>query len=189
MFYIFLFSLAKCTNRIDRMGLDQDAVARRGKVARELKEDDKEICICRECDEEFSVNERYCPCCGHPPDYEEQELLVCWRKHSKLHGWMEALWEKRGRPNNRPEMEGFNCTDLPLTLEDIDRLEADVKARNLTQAKVPEMYSSLGEHLGIENLFADDSSDEDYLETDLEFCKEARESLKDGYEVFYTAYY
>ena len=30
---------------------------------------------------------------------EDQELLQTWRKHPNLQGWMERLWEKKGRPN------------------------------------------------------------------------------------------
>ena len=29
----------------------------------------------------------------------EQEQLTTWRKHNRLHGWMEQLWEDKGRPD------------------------------------------------------------------------------------------
>ena len=28
----------------------------------------------------------------------EEESLADWRKHNRLHGWMEDLWEDKGRP-------------------------------------------------------------------------------------------
>ena len=30
---------------------------------------------------------------------EDREELSYWRKHNRLQGWMEALWEDKGRPH------------------------------------------------------------------------------------------
>ena len=30
---------------------------------------------------------------------DNREELAYWRKHNRLHGWMEELWEDKGRPN------------------------------------------------------------------------------------------
>jgi ABC-type sugar transport system ATPase subunit len=49
-----------------------------------------------------------------------------WRKHPNLHGWMEKLYFEKGG-----SAEVFDCVAVVLTREDLDRLEADVKARRL----------------------------------------------------------
>src|ERR1700738_2892190 len=57
-------------------------------------------------------------------DFEisQSERLHYWRKHPDLHGWMEALYrEKHG------SAESFNCVNLALTADDLDRLEADIR--------------------------------------------------------------
>ena len=62
-----------------------------------------------------------------PVDFEVEQAteLHYWRKHPNLHGWMEALYYEKGGG------ELFNCVPLVLTPEDLDRLEADVRAANL----------------------------------------------------------
>jgi len=44
-----------------------------------------------------------------------------WRKHPNLHGLMEALYYTKGG-----SAETFNCVTLQLTLDDLNRLEADL---------------------------------------------------------------
>ena len=60
---------------------------------------------------------------------EEQEELAYWRKHNRLQGWMEELWNDKGRPNAPEEtspMGDFNCIPVELTLSDLEQLEAHV---------------------------------------------------------------
>lgn len=52
--------------------------------------------------------------------------LHYWRKHPNLHGWMEALYREKGG-----SADEFNCVSVALTREDLDRLEADVRAKCL----------------------------------------------------------
>ena len=110
----------------------------------------------------------------------EQEELAYWRKHPNLQGFMEDLWEQKGRPNanvssdENPFGSEFNCVDLELTLEDIDALEASVKGDEL-----PETGGFF---------FGDDSSDH-YKESDLEFCVNARKALADGQMVVYSSWW
>jgi hypothetical protein len=158
---------------------------------------------CKNCNESFSeddLDSDACPECGEDPEADVSNFsseydanseipIAYWRGHSYLHGWMEALWEKKGRPYKHPDWEDFNCANLPLTLEDINQFEADVVAQNLPQANKPKMYSSLEKHLGLKGLFGKDSPDQQHKETDLKFCEDARLAVKNGYEVFYTAYY
>ena len=54
--------------------------------------------------------------------------LHYWRKHPNLHGWMEAIYRAKGG-----EDENFNCVNLLLTAEDLDHLEADIRAGNLPE--------------------------------------------------------
>ena len=49
------------------------------------------------------------------------EEIGYWRKHNRLHGWMEHLWEKRG---NTAE---FNCVDLLLDNDDLNQLQKDIE--------------------------------------------------------------
>jgi len=112
-------------------------------------------------------------------NYESEELAY-WRKHPHLQGFMENLWEQKGRPNanvssdENPFGSEFNCVDLELTLEDIDALEASVKGDEL-----PETGGFF---------FGDDSSDY-YKESDLEFCVNARKALADGQMVVYSSWW
>jgi len=110
----------------------------------------------------------------------ESEELAYWRKHPHLQGFMENLWEQKGRPNanvssdENPFGSEFNCVDLELTLEDIDALEASVKGDEL-----PETGGFF---------FGDDSSDH-YKSEDLEFCENARKALADGQTVVYSSWW
>jgi hypothetical protein len=61
------------------------------------------------------------------PDHEvdftacDASQLHYWRKHPNLHGWMEALYITKGG-----SAESFNCVNLVLTADDLNRLEQAV---------------------------------------------------------------
>jgi len=109
----------------------------------------------------------------------EKEELAYWRKHPYLHGWMEGLWESRGRPG-KPEkdhslgLSQFNCIPLSLELEDLDSLEKAVKTNMLPETG---------------GFFFGDDSSEEYKNDDLEFIKKAREALDAGLEVYYDSWW
>ena len=109
-----------------------------------------------------------------------EEELAYWRKHPNLQGFMENLWEEKGRPNITKEQQDsvmgsdFNCVDLELTLEDIDALEASVRGEELPETG---------------GFFFGDCSDEHYKEEDLEFCANARKALADGQMVIYSSWW
>lgn len=118
----------------------------------------------------------------------EQWEISYWRKHNRLQGWMEQLWEDKGRPNFDPKVGGFNCTPLPIDESDLEQLEAHVCNKDL-----PETGGFF---------FGDDSftwEDEDgnphkgkdyyHKQTDLDFIEQARKAIKDGNEVFYHCWY
>ena len=98
--------------------------------------------------------------------------LAYWRKHPNLHGWMERLWEEKGRPGVTSDTEMFNGIELELTWTDIENLEADILADNLP---------------GTTGFFFGDDSDEYYRESDLEFVKQARADLFLGLKVYYNS--
>ena len=71
-------------------------------------------------------------------DSEEQTELAYWRKHNRLQGWMEQLWEDKGRPNFDPKYHGggigdFNCIPVELNLSDIEQLEAHIENKSLPE--------------------------------------------------------
>ncbi len=94
--------------------------------------------------------------------------LHYWRKHPNLHGWMEALYREKGG-----SAELFNCANLQLGREDIDRLEADIKARCLP--------NTAGFFFG--------ESDGTEIEDDLSFVNKAREALAADLTVCYTSWW
>ena len=112
-------------------------------------------------------------------DDGEKEELAYWRKHPNLQGWMEDLWESKGRPglteDNSGNMLGdFNCIPLELTHDDLDDLEDAV------------MNSELPQTVGF---FFGSNSDDDYMEQDLEFIVRAREALDSGLTVVYDSWW
>ena len=103
-----------------------------------------------------------------PDDNESQEELHYWRKHPNLHGWMENLYQEKGGKS-----ESFNCDNLQLTEEDINRLEEDVNNDSLPETQ---------------GFFFGQSYPEDKV-NDLEFIRKAREALAEGYDVYYTSWW
>jgi hypothetical protein len=101
-------------------------------------------------------------------DSEGSSEIFYWRKHPNLHGWMEALYRKKGGKD-----ESFNVSRVRLTSEDIDQLERDV-----TGEKLPETTG----------FFFGWSGPEDQ-EKDIAFIKIARATLAEGYAVFYTSWW
>lgn len=101
-------------------------------------------------------------------DVEHYGELHYWRKHPNLHGWMERLYREKGGRN-----ASFNCVNLLLTLDDLDRLEADVRARKLPPTS--------GFFFG--------ASDGSEIEDDLRFIAKAREAIEDGLTVYYSSWW
>ena len=94
--------------------------------------------------------------------------LHYWRKHPNLHGWMEKLYYEKGGA-----ADPFDCTTVALTVDDLDRLKADVKADNLPHTE--------GFFFG-----ASDSSEK---EGGLAFIAKASEALAAGQTVFYDSWW
>jgi hypothetical protein len=93
------------------------------------------------------------------------QQLYYWRKHHRLHDWMQRLYVAKGGRN--PD---FNVAPLALNSADLNALETAIKAGDLWARLEP--FSG---HLT--------SKEQD----DLEFIHQARVALKDGLAVFYVA--
>lgn len=106
-------------------------------------------------------------------DASSQEIAY-WRKHPNLQGWMEKLWEAKGKPNVDGGGDMFNNIELELTWEDVDRLEKDIKAGVVSELETT-------------GFFFGDPSDDYYREHDLEFCVNAKAELFLGRKVFYNS--
>lgn len=98
----------------------------------------------------------------------EASELHYWRKHPNLHGWMEWLYYGKGGTEHP-----FNCVPVVLTSDDLDRLEADVRA-----GRLPETGG-----------FFFGESDGTEAEGDLAFIAKAREAIAAGFTVFYDSWW
>jgi len=98
----------------------------------------------------------------------EPEEIHYWRKHPNLHGWMENLYYSKG--GNR---DSFNCTNLLLNIDDLNNLEYDISNNNLPQ--------TAGFFFGTTN--------GDEVEDDLQFVRNAKEAIAEGYSVYYSSWW
>ncbi len=98
--------------------------------------------------------------------------LAYWRKHPNLHGWMEQLWESKGRPRQSVGWPIFNGIELELTWDDLDNLEHAIR-----HGKLPDT----------EGFFFGKPSDNHYYEQDLEFVNNAKAEVFLGFKVFYNS--
>ena len=121
---------------------------------------------------------------------EDREEIGYWRKHNRLQGWMEQLWEDKGRPHfNDIEnpLGDFNCQPVELSLADIEQLEAHVENKSLPETG--------GFFFGNDSFaWTDDDGNEFtegyyYKKTDLKFIALAREALQKGKKVFYDSWW
>lgn len=122
----------------------------------------------------------------------QHEDIATWRKHNRLQGWMEDLWEDKGRPNfNKAEanpMGDFNCIPVELTLEDIDSLEYAINNFELPETG--------GFFFGNDSYFWTDEEGNPYpdnhyyyKENDLYFIRKARDLINKGWKVFFDSWW
>ena len=90
-----------------------------------------------------------------------------WRKFSALHAWMHSLYESKGGTGD------FNCQQVRLMPEDLDKLEAAAKAKDLMPVA--------GYFFGNDESF----TDEDVLD----FVVNARTAIADGQAVIYDSWW
>lgn len=102
---------------------------------------------------------------GTPEDSEE---FFYWRKHPNLHGWMESLYREKGGKSSM-----FNFAPVVLTTEDLDNLEAAIKKEELPNT--------------VGFFFGSSRADGEEMENDLRFVAKARNSIAEGYTVWYDS--
>jgi hypothetical protein len=122
---------------------------------------------------------------------DDDVQLMEWRKHNRLQGWMEQLWNDKGCPNAQTEgdeMGDFNCVELQLTKQDIDNLEYAIENFELPEAN--------GFFWGSDSYFWNDENDEPFPENeywyksnDLMFVESARKALDNKHRVYYSCWY
>jgi hypothetical protein len=109
-------------------------------------------------------------------DKNNNKTEICyWRKHPNLQGWMENLWESKGRPNaHEDNINEFNCVPVELTKEDLDSFEQSLESNSLPET---------------EGFFFGDNSDNVYRQQDVEFIQSARNALDNGQKVVYDSWW
>jgi len=105
-----------------------------------------------------------------PVDFkvENKATIHTWRKHPDLHGWMEQLYYAKGGKD-----EIFNCVNVALTPEDLDRLE-----QAIMEGELPDTEG-----------FFFGNSDGSEVDDDLAFIKKARQAIVTGCTVYYTSWW
>ena len=112
------------------------------------------------------------PSAGVDEDTSEHREISYWRKHPNLHGWMEQLWERKGRPGGHGPDDQFNGIELELTWDDLEQLDQDINKKQLPATS---------------GFFFGSNSDDRYLEHDLAFVRKAKAELFLGLKVFYNS--
>jgi hypothetical protein len=105
------------------------------------------------------------------PEYsEDRHNFFYWRKHPNLQGWMENLYHEKGGTE-----EVFNCVEVELTLDDLDRLEKDIK-----EDKLPYTCGFF---------FGQSYKGKEETKKDLEFVSKARAWIESGDKVCYSSWW
>ena len=113
---------------------------------------------------------------------ENNNEIAQWRKHNRLHGWMEQLYRDRGNPvTSNGFGTDFNCVELELTESDIEQLEAHIENRALPETG--------GFFFGGDSYAEYENPDWGYKEQDLDFIREARQAFATGKKVFYNSWW
>ncbi len=102
-------------------------------------------------------------------DFPQPKELHYWRKHYRLHEWMERLYVDKG--GVAEDFSSMSCVTLDRA--DLDRLEVAILASDLPDSAVADFF--FGEYDGSER------------EDDLAFIAKARKALESGKTVFYVA--
>ena len=108
----------------------------------------------------------------------EKTEIAYWRKHNRLQGFMEELWITQ-----EGNSEEFNCVDLELTEEDLNKLEKAVITYNLPQTG--------GFFFGQDSYEYRNDQDTHYsdYEDDVAFIAKGREVLANGDTLIYSCWW
>ena len=127
---------------------------------------------------------------NHPvkPDQELPESTYCWRKHAKLHQFMNDYYnqlvedgtiiEDENANDDRP-FGTFNCVPLHLPIDILRELQELIKDEELPE-------SDGGFFWG--HQFQEESV-KDYKEQDLNFCKWAINETNNGNYIYYNCWF
>ena len=105
---------------------------------------------------------------------DDSKEIAYWRKHNRLHGWMENLYVNKGGAKE------FNCVALELTLEDVEQLESVIEDKELPETG--------GFFFGNDS-YSDYDGEYGYKNDDIKFIDIAREELNKGNKVFYNCWW
>jgi hypothetical protein len=97
----------------------------------------------------------------------ERNEIAYWRKFNAFHAWMESLYKSKGGTDS------FNCVPVRLSLEDLDRLEADIS--NLKPAE--------GFFFGPQEIYPED------IDSLRLFIRDARDIVRSGNMVYYNSWW
>ena len=100
-----------------------------------------------------------------------------WRKHNRLQGFMENIWNKK---TGHHKMGVFNCEPLYLDRSDLDKLEEAIRSRSLPKT---------GGFFFGQDSYTWEGEQEDMKAYDLKFVTNAKKYLNEGYEVFYECWW
>ena len=121
----------------------------------------------------------YCREAGAENNEENNVEIAYWRKHNRLHGWMEDLYRDKGNEVKHEEFgNSFNCVELELTESDIEQFEAHVANRALPE--------TAGFFFGSDSY---ENYKEYYKENDLQFIEDARQAFSEGKKVYYNSWW
>ena len=120
-------------------------------------------------------------------DSDANVEIAYWRKHNRLHGHMEALWQDKGNELGQEAFgNDFNCVELELTESDIEQLEAFIEHKNLPETG--------GFFFGDDSYSYEDENDNAnggyfHKKADLQFIEDARKAFSEGKKVYYNSWW
>ncbi len=106
---------------------------------------------------------------------DDTSEIMTWRKHNRLHGWMEELWRKKKKGKADGDL---NCIPVRLKMKDLNRLAKDIANQNF-----PETSGFF---------FGEDSYDQYtkyYMEDDIKFLWAAYKAIDNGEKVYYDSWW
>jgi len=118
-------------------------------------------------------------------EHKDKELAN-WRKHNRLHGYMEQLWNDKNCPGIEQNENGtfgsaFNCIPLNLNKEDLKDLKATILKRALPETQ--------GFFFGMDSYEYSNEEINESDKYDLDFVTNAIQAIKDGYKVHYNSWW
>lgn len=100
---------------------------------------------------------------------DDFEHFASFRKYHDLQGWMENLYRQKGGSS-----EVFNCNSVEITLDDVNRLEADIANDQLPETT---------------GFFFGTGNTEFFKTQGLEFCQKCRDFIEDGCRIYYDSWW